>query len=78
MGKLIGGIKILYNHIQYIHTDTELYRQSDTDTHACTLDSHFISFAFLRKCRNKTKKSLLHYLNNVNTYEYRNLFYNHY
>ena len=37
---------------KHTHTDTHRHTQTHTQTHA---EAHFISLAFLRKCRNKTK-----------------------
>ena len=53
--KLLGGGKILHRHT-HRHTQRQTHRHTHTQTHRrINTEAYFISFVFLRKCRNKTK-----------------------
>ena len=59
------GTKIVHRHTQ-THTNTQTHTQRHRHTHTHThtqtnTEAYFISLVFRRKCRNKTKKAIMHY-----------------
>ena len=53
---MLGGDQNCTHTHTHTHTDTHTHTHTHTQTHRQT-ESYFISFVFLRKCRNKTNKT---------------------